>query len=121
MPSEIRHLLFSGDEVMDALRIFEEQHRHALVGSGINIRFREQQEISAEVSCSDSVTRSYNAAHLAAALIGYCNKVRIVLPRLAKKSLELRERSLVLVLELGKADEGVEALEPMAVFTDARP
>lgn len=121
MPSEIRHLLFTGDEVMDALRLFEEQRRGALVGPGINVSYRERGTISAEVTCSDGVTRSYDAAQLAAALIYYCNKLKIVLPRSASKSLELRGRSLVLALELGQADQVAEAVGPTAVFTDARP
>lgn len=120
MPFEIRQLHFSGDEVMDALRLFEEQHREAPVGPGINISYREQPVVAAEVSCSDGVSRSYEGAQLAAALISYCNRVKIVLPRFASKTFEIRSGRLVLILELAETEDNKKALEPVSVFTDAR-
>lgn len=118
MPSEKRQLTFSEDEVMVALRLFQEQRQGAPIGPGMNVSYAEDPEMSAEMRCSDGVTREFDSAQIAAALMLQCNREGIVLPKAATKALSLSDGQMVLTLEIATAQ--VSALKPLQVFTDRR-
>lgn len=119
MPSEIRQLTFVEEEVMLALRLFQEQRQGTPIGPGMNVSYAEEPEVSAEMRCSDGVTRDFDSAQIAAALMLQCNREGIVLPKAATKALSLRDGQMVLTLEINEAAE-VSAIKPLQVFTDRR-
>lgn len=121
MPSEIRQLTFSEDEVMVALRLFQEQRQGAPVGPGMNVSYAENPDVSVVMRCSDGVTRDFDSAQVAAALMLQCNRNGIVLPKAATKALSLRDGQMLLTLETSKDSVRASSLKPIQVFTDRRP
>lgn len=120
MPSEIRQLIFSEDEVMAALRLFQEERQGTPIGPGMNVSFKEDPDVAAEMRCSDGVLRNFDTAQIAAALMLQCNREGIVLPKAAAKSMGLRDGQVVLTLESEDAAVQEAALKPVQIFTDKR-
>lgn len=120
MPSEIRHLIFTEDEVMVALRLFQEQRQGIPIGPGMNVSYLADPDVSAEMRCSDGVTRDFDSAQIAAALMLQCNRDGIVLPKAATKALSLADGQMLLTLELNEASAQASSLKPFEVFTDRR-
>ena len=120
MPSEIRHLIFSEDEVMVALRLFQEQRQGTPIGPGMSVSYLEDPDVSVEMRCSDGVIRDFDPAEIAAALMIQCNRDGIVLPKAATKALSLRNGQIFLTLEISEASTQTASLKPVQVFTDRR-
>lgn len=103
MPSETRLIKFADIELMTALFQYSRRRDEAAV-SGLPKKVELSQEggISATLFLSDQEPIKYDAAHVAAALILFCVKRKIPLPKNAKKTVHLQDNKTVFVLKSGK-------------------
>jgi hypothetical protein len=106
MLREIRSILFSQQELENAVKLFHNSVQ-AILPSGKIISFEVAGEneptlnvnVMAEPEGEMSAVKM-GTAHLAAAMLNYCIKNGIPVPRRAKKKIELIEGNLALTLTL---------------------
>ncbi len=107
MPSEVRIIVFTSEEALAAIEQFNENLDTPLFrGKPSDLHIRKNPQVRAilevERAGGDQIdTVDLNASHLAAAMITFCQKRRIPLPRSAKKELDVLDGQLVLRLEVG--------------------
>ena len=107
MPSEMRIIVFSPEEVLEAIEGFDAHADKRLFrGKAIDCHVRKNPKVHAVLEVEraggeEMDTVDLNASQLAAALISYCRERRIPLPRNAKKELDVIDDQLVLRLEVG--------------------
>jgi len=104
MPSERRLIRFSTPEVEDALRGFAEtQDRSLPSGKVAAIEYDTQTEegVGARVKFENAPRSThFTALELAAALIAYCRRVRVPIPKQGEKSLHTTKHDLVLQIDV---------------------
>ncbi len=113
MPSEVRIIVFTSEEVLEAIEAFDAYAEKRLFrGTAIDCHVRKNPRVHAVLEVErgggeevDSV--DLNASQLAAALISYCRERRIPLPRNARKELDVIDDQLVLRLEVGGKNQAV--------------
>lgn len=107
MPSEIRLIVFSDEELRDAITAFDAaSNKPMLRGRVTACHVRKNPQVYAVVEVEtaggdeiDSV--DITGAYLAAALISFCKTARVPLPRHASKELDVLADRLVLRLTVG--------------------
>jgi hypothetical protein len=104
MPSERRLIRFTTPEVEEALRTFAEDQSRALPSSkvtGIEYDGQTEEGVGARVSF-ENVARPthFTALETAAALIAYCRKVRVPIPKQGRKSLHKQKNNLILQIDV---------------------
>ena len=104
MPSERRLIRFTTPEVEDALRTFAEEQSRTLPSSkvtGIEYDGQTEEGVGARVSF-ENVPRPthFTALETAAALIAYCRKVRVPIPKQGQKSLHKQKNNLILQIDV---------------------
>lgn len=115
MPSEVRIIVFTSEEVLDAVEQFSETLDTPLFrGKPSDLHVRKSPQVRAILEVEraggeEIETVDLNSSHLAAALITFCRKRRIPLPRNAKKELDIIEDQLVLRLEVGSPSQALIA------------
>lgn len=113
MPSEVRIIVFTPEEVLEAIEGFNAHADKRLFrGATIDCHVRKHPRVHAilevERAGGEEIdTVDLNASQLAAALISYCRERRIPLPRSAKKELDVIDSQLVLRLEVGVKNQAV--------------
>ena len=113
MPSEVRIIVFTSEEALEAIAHFSETLDAPLFrgkASALHVRKNPQVRAILEVGHAgdDEIeTVDLNSSHLAAALITFCREYRIPLPRNAKKTLDVLGDQLVLRLEVGAPNKAV--------------
>ncbi|MBK1670938.1 hypothetical protein CKO28_23275 [Rhodovibrio sodomensis] len=104
MPSERRLIRFAPTEVEDALRRFaQEQQRTMPDGkvTGIAYDVESDEGVSARVQFEDvKPPMHFTALEMAAALIAYCRKVQVPIPKQGQKSLHRHNDTLVLQIDV---------------------
>ena len=118
MPSEVRIIIFTIEEVLEAIERFDATAEKRLFrGKAIDCHVRKHPNVHAVLEVEraggeEIETVDLNASQLAATLITYCRERRIPLPRNARKELDVIEDQLVLRLEVGaKNQAALEALK----------
>lgn len=119
MPSEVRIIVFTSQDVLQAITEFSKTLEPPLLrGNPTDIFVRKKREavfavVEIDRDGSGTVeTVDLDASHLAAALIIYCRTAHIPLPRNAKKELDVLGDQIVLRLEVGTPNQAVvEALK----------
>ena len=115
MPSEVRLIAFSDDEIREAITEFDAaSSKPMLRGRVTTLHIRKKPQVYAIVEVEtaggeeiDSV--DLTSSYLAAALISFCKTTRIPLPRKAEKELDVVGDQLVLRLTVGKPGENLLA------------
>lgn len=113
MPSEVRIIVFTSEELLDAVAQFSDGLDTPLFrGKPSEFYVRKSPKVSAvlevERAGGDEIeTVDLNSSHLAAMLISFCRGLRIPLPRNAKKELDVMGEQLVLRLEVGAPNAAV--------------
>ncbi len=111
MADEVRVILFSSDETLHAISLLNvTASRRLFVGKAISCNLRSKPKVIAivEIENGDAIeSLEINSTQLAAAMIGYCRRAHIPLPRKATKELDVLNNQLVVILTLGEPDEGV--------------
>jgi hypothetical protein len=104
MPSERRLIRFAPPEVEAALRQFAEEQERALPGNRVtSIEYDAQgtEGVGARVSFQDIARPThFTALELAAALIAYCRKVQVPIPKQGQKSLHKSTAGLFLQIDV---------------------
>ena len=119
MPSEVRIIVFTSQDVLQAITEFSKTLESPLFrGKPTDIFVRKKREagfavVEVDRDGSGTVeTVDLDASHLAASLISYCRSAHIPLPRSAKKELDVLGDQIVLRLEVGAPSRAVvEALK----------
>ena len=96
MPSEVRAIKFSNDELMTALFRYAQRN-----GQGRKVELSQNGEVSARLYATYQEPLDCNAAYIAAALILLCVRQRIPIPKKAQKSIHVQDGNVVLVLKSG--------------------
>jgi hypothetical protein len=104
MPSERRLIRFAATEVEDALRRFAEDQQRNMPDSkvtGIAYDAESDEGVSARIQF-ENIKRPmhFTALEMAAALIAYCRKVRVPIPKQGQKSLHKQKDTLVLQIDV---------------------
>jgi hypothetical protein len=104
MPSERRLIRFSLPEVEEALRRFAEEHERTLPSTKVAaVEYGDQTEegVGARVRF-ENVPRPthFTALETAAALIAYCRKLRVPIPKNGQKSLHKQKTDLILQIDV---------------------
>jgi hypothetical protein len=108
MPAEIRHIVFSNDEVLEAVRAFQLRERQPLISGTVTIF--ELVERKGEVELTLEITAERNGERqrvvlererLAAAVISLCLARKIPLPLAAPKVCRVLWGRVALVMALG--------------------
>ncbi len=111
MPTEIRNIIFSTNEVLFAVKDFRQRKKDPLPsGSILDCKMIEKPEVHAriEMACDpDGAKRTitFESEELAAALILFCINRRIPLPANAIKILQLFDGELGLVVTMFPPDK----------------
>lgn len=106
MPSEIRNIVFSGDELLEAIRQYNAQAREKLPqGQFVRCQPTEGDVVGAIIEIDDPIgggTKqvTLDHAYLVAVLISACMRVKIPLPRRARKWLQSAGTGVALHLSL---------------------
>jgi hypothetical protein len=106
MLREIRNILFAQDELEDAIKLFHTSVQPILPpGRIISFETSGNKEPALKVNVvkpkeGEVSTVTIASAHVAAAMLHYCIKNGIPVPRKAKKKIELIEGNLALTLTL---------------------
>ena len=110
MPSEVRNIVFTGDELLEAIRQFNAQADRKLPqGQFVRCRPIAGDTVSAVVEIDDAIgggTKqvTLDHAYLVETLVNACLKVRIPLPRRARKSVRVLDDRVALHLSLPHKD-----------------
>lgn len=113
MPSEVRIIVFTVEEALNAVVQFSKTLDAPLFRgkpSDLHVRKTPQVRAIIEVERSgseDIETVDLNSSHLAAALITYCRSAGIPLPRNARKELDVLGDQIVLRLEVGAPNQTI--------------
>ena len=104
MPGERRLIRFTTAEVEEALRRFAEEQERTLPSSKVTgIEYNDQTEegVGARVTF-ENVPRPthFTALETAAALIAYCRKLRVPIPKQGRKSLHTQKNNLILQIDV---------------------
>lgn len=104
MPSERRLIRFTPSEVEEALRNFAADHARTLPdGKVAAIEYHDQTEegVGAQVKF-ENVARPthFTPLETAAALIAYCRKIRVPIPKQGQKSILKQKDTLILQLDI---------------------
>jgi hypothetical protein len=112
MPAEIRHIVFSNDEVLEAVRAFQQRERQPLLcGTVSRFELTERKgEVEARIEITPDGGQQKQAVvlereRLAAALISLCLARKIPLPLAAPKVCRLLWGRAALVMGLGVPPE----------------
>ena len=106
MPTEIRRLVFTNDELQTALSSAATKTKKTLpIGSITSAAFKRFGETEVQVEFYDnrenqSTTATFDSSFVGSALIFYCVNEHIPIPRAAAKSLDISGNNLSLVLRL---------------------
>ncbi len=100
MPHEKRLIEFSEQEVRAALSMFIESTDELGGGQQDDAQISFGEGLTATVQLDGKPNIDVNKAKLAAALMLYCKTVGIPLPRSAKKSLQRKSDTFVLMIQL---------------------
>lgn len=106
MPREIRNIFFTENEVKIALMRFSgRQGLDFLVENITKYDLNTEGEISISMGVFDSAasktgTVKYDQAQVAAAMMGYCMKLEIPLPKAGKKSVMAKDEILYLNIRI---------------------
>mgnify|MGYP006218025291 CR=1 FL=1 len=102
MPSEVRAIKFSNDELMTALfRYAQRNGQGRKSGLPTKVELSQNGEVSARLYATYQEPLDCNAAYIAAALILLCVRQRIPIPKKAQKSIHVQDGNVVLVLKSG--------------------
>jgi hypothetical protein len=102
MPIESRTITFSEGEMKAALFDFALARQRKLPSSGLtHLRLSLNSEIQAIVGETNSETTTLLEHEIAAALITYCKKHNIPLPRNSQKSISLNDGTITLHVNSG--------------------
>lgn len=109
MPAELRLIMFSADEVLEAVSLLNEAaSQKVFTGKPVACRLRANPKAIAVLEVErgpDIATMDIDSTHLIAAIIAYCRKAHIPLPRQAKKELDVLGDVLLVKLTIGEPDE----------------
>ena len=118
MPSEVRIIVFTAEDVLEAIEGFDATAEKRLFrGKAIDCHVRKHPKVHAilevERAGGEEIdTVDLNSSQLAAALISFCRERRIPLPRNARKELDVIDDQLALRLEVGtKNQAALDALK----------
>jgi hypothetical protein len=104
MPSERRLIRFTTTEVEEALRRFAEEQERPLPSNklaAIEYDGQTEEGVSARVRFENLPRPThFTALEMAAALIAYCRKVRVPIPKQGQKSLHKSKDNLVLQIDV---------------------
>jgi len=106
MPSELRRIVFSESEIIEALDRFAKATRHAMPAGKITAcRIDSKSALSATLTVQHMAEGSthtvrFDNASIAAALIRYCIEKKIPIPRASEKSVEAQGPGVALILNL---------------------
>ena len=104
MPSEVRVIKFSNEELMTALfRYGERNNASDKGGLPTKIELSAKGDVVARLHVSHRDPVECNAAYIAAALILMCVRQRIPILKKAKKSIHIEDGNVVLVLASGES------------------
>ena len=112
MPSEIRQIIFTNRELMDAIRQYNEQSKIKLPrGQFVVCQPVTDGEIGVMVEIDDAMNGKsehmvLKSSYVAAALVNACLRARIPLPRKSKKSLRIVKDGMALHLTMPSTDFG---------------
>lgn len=104
--SELRHIGFSKDALIMALKLYFATSKHQLpTGTVESCGFETQPDIVATLGIRNPTTGAVSkinvqAPTIAAAMITYCSKVKVPLPRNGEKSLRVTGDQLTLVVQV---------------------
>ncbi len=111
MADEVRVILFSSEETLEAISLLNVTASQRLFfGKAVSCTLRSEPNVIAvvEVEIHDGIEPvEIDSTQLAAAMIRYCRRAHIPLPRKAKKELDVLNNQLVMKLTLGEPDVGV--------------
>lgn len=116
MPSEIRHLIFSDEEVIVALGRFHRRMREKLpAGNIVKLVIRKTPSVAAELDIAtdggaDRQIVRIEGERLAAALILHCSSERIPLPATAHKVLRVLGDRLAFAILVGLSPDEANGL-----------
>jgi hypothetical protein len=112
MPAEIRHIVFSNDEVLEAVRAFQQRERQPLIVGTVTrfdlVECKGEVQLTLEVTAERSRERqrvTLERERLAAALISLCLGRKIPLPLAAPKVCRLLWGRAALVMGLNVPPE----------------
>ena len=118
MPSEIRQIIFSNRELLDAIRQYNAQAKNQLPrGQFILCEPVGGDEVGVLVEIEDAMTQESKrvtlpGAYVGAALVSACLRGRIPLPRGGKKSLKIVKDGMALHLTMPATDTGAVEKAP---------
>lgn len=117
MPTEIRHIIFSSEELFIALKEYRKRRREPLPGGPV-VKFALEQtpELSATVRIAPETGEPErvfvsNRDELATALIMYCIDNKIPMPVKSTKFLQMFGGSLGLVITKNVSSEQIDQLD----------
>jgi hypothetical protein len=110
MPTEMRHIVFTPNEVLRSITQYKHRRREPLpAGTISNLKIEERPDVHVVIFITDDNKRNteevmFQGAELAAALVMYCIERKIPLPAArAKKTLRVFDKQLGLEVAIGDA------------------
>jgi hypothetical protein len=110
MPSEIRLIIFTNEEIVSSIVSLQKKRGQRLPGGTINNILIDEKPNSTEtpdvtlsieiLAAEGTVNKSFRNEEIAAALINYCLTNRTPLPRLAEKTVRIIDGKVTLLLNL---------------------
>ncbi|MBV8166589.1 MAG: hypothetical protein JO021_07335 [Alphaproteobacteria bacterium] len=108
MPTEMRHIVFTPNEVLRSITQYKHRRREPLPSGTIsNLKIEERPDVHVVLFITDDAKRNteevvFQGAELAAALVMYCIERKIPLPAArAKKTLRVFDKQLGLEVAIG--------------------
>src|SRR5258706_7437050 len=108
MPTEMRHIVFTPNEVLRSITQYKHRRREPLPSGTIsNLKIEEKPDVHVVLFITDDNKRNteeltFQGAELAAALVMYCIERKIPLPAArAKKTLRVFDKQLGLEVAIG--------------------
>ncbi len=111
MPQEVRHILFSRDEVSSAITLHKRERGELFAHHSVRVvATRSQPNVAVQVAGEDGNESWIGGSALAAALIRCCMKDRIPLPAAAHKLMRALPDGIALILIGGTSSDHVQEL-----------
>jgi hypothetical protein len=108
VPQEVRHILFSREEVSTAITLYKQQRGELFVHHSLRMAAtRNEPDVAVRVLDEDGNESWLGGSALAAALIRSCIKERIPLPALAHKMIHALPDGIALILICGTSSDQV--------------
>ncbi|GAB4525092.1 MAG: hypothetical protein Tsb0010_08870 [Parvularculaceae bacterium] len=101
MPAELRKIVFSTQETIEALRKYckaaGEDFPH---GDGFDIAVVKGDQVKVELKNAGGVVRSFNSREVAVGLMQLCKELDVPVPKRATKSVDVHDRRVALRLRI---------------------